>query len=119
MQYGIVNDDVEADIILNVLDDHGESIPIACIIDTRATGDMTLPQSVIHRLNLPLAEDPDNIGVTLADGSSSPGRPYIARVQWHGLIREVEVVNVGTDRSSEWGCYTGATSTLTRCPAAW
>ena len=116
MQYGIVNDDVEADIILNVLDDHGESIPIACIIDTGATGDMTLPQSVIHRLNLPLAEDPDNIGVTLADGSSSPGRPYIARVQWHGLIREVEVVNVGTEPLIGMGLLYGSNINIDAVP---
>ena len=119
MQYGIVNGDVEANIVLNVLDNNDESIPIACIIDTGATGEMTLPQWIIDRLNLPLAEDPDNIGVTLADGSSSPGRLYLARVLWHDRIREVEVVNVGTDPSSGWVCSTGATSTLTRCPAAW
>ena len=119
MQYGIVNDDVEADIILNVLDDHGESIPIACIIDTGATGDMTLPQSVIHRLNLPLAEDPDNIGVALADGSSSPGRLYIAVFSGMGSSERLRLSMWEPNRSSEWGCSTGATSTLTRCPAAW
>ena len=97
MQYGIVNSDVEAQMVLNVLDHNDEIIPIACVIDTGATGEMTLPQYIIDRLNLPLAEDPDNIGVILADGSSSSGTLYMARVQWHDRIREVEVVNVGTD----------------------
>jgi len=116
MQYGIVNDHVEANIVLNVLDDSGGSIPITCIIDTGATGEMTLPQSVIHRLNLPLAEDPDNIGVTLADGSSSPGRLYIARVLWHGSIREVEVVNVGTEPLVGMGLLYGSNVNIDAVP---
>lgn len=116
MQYGIVNDQVEANIVLNVLDDSGESIPITCIIDTGATGEMTLPQTVIHRLNLPLAEDPDNIGVTLADGSSSPGRLYIACVLWHGSIREVEVVNVGTEPLVGMGLLYGSNVNIDAVP---
>ena len=116
MQYGIVNDDVEANIVLNVLDDNGESIPIDCIIDTGATGEMTLPPSVIRELNLPLAEDPDNIGVTLADGSSSPGRLYLARVLWHGSIREVEVVNIGTEPLVGMGLLYGSNINIDAVP---
>ncbi len=116
MQYGIVNGDVEANIVLNVLDNNDESIPIACIVDTGATGEMTLPQWIIDRLNLPLAEDPDNIGVTLADGSSSPGRLYLARVLWHDRIREVEVVNVGTDPLIGMGLLCGSNINLDAVP---
>ena len=116
MQFGIVNDDVEANIVLNVLDDNGESIPIACIIDTGATGEMTLPQAVINRLNLPLAEDPDNIGVTLADGSSSPGTLYLAHVVWHGSVREVEVVNVGTEPLIGMGLLYGSNINIDAVP---
>ena len=116
MQYGIVNSNLEANIVLNVLDENGENIPIAYIIDTGATGDMTLPQWVIDRLNLPLAEDPDSIGVTLADGSSSPGRLYLARVLWHDRIREVEVVNVGTEPLIGMGLLYGSNLNVDTVP---
>ncbi len=116
MQYGIVNDDVEASMVLDVLDDRDETVRIDCIIDTGATGEMTLPRSIIHQLNLPLAEDPDNIGVTLADGSSSPGRLYLARVLWHGSIREVEVVDVGTEPLIGMGLLYGSNINIDAVP---
>ena len=97
MQYGLVNDDIEATIVLDVLDENDDIIPVTFLIDTGAIGEMILPQGMIDSLNLPLAEDADNIGVTLADGSSSPGRLYIARIFWHGNLKEVEVVNIGTE----------------------
>ena len=97
MQYGFVNDDIEATVVLNVLDEDDDIIPVTFLIDTGATGEMTLPQGMIDRLNLSLAEDADNIGVTLADGSSSAGRLYPACIFWHSILREVEVVNIGTE----------------------
>ncbi len=97
MQYGFVNDDIEATLVINVLDEDDDIIPVTFLIDTGATGEMTLPQGMIDRLNLSLAEDADNIGVTLADGSSSAGRLYLARIYWHSILREVEVVNIGTE----------------------
>ena len=94
MQYGIVNDAMEATVILNVMADNDENIPITFVIDTGATGDVSLPQSVIDFLDLPLAEDADNIVITLADGTTGPGRLYLARVLWHNRIRHIEVVNL-------------------------
>ena len=94
MQYGIVNDAIEATVTLNVMADNDEGIPITFIIDTGATGDASLPQSVIDSLNLSLAEDSDDIVITLADGTTGPGRLYPARVLWHDRIRHIEVVNL-------------------------
>lgn len=94
MQYGMVNDAMEATVTLNVTADNDESIPITFVIDTGATGDMSLPQSVIDSLDLPLAEDADNIVITLADGTTGPGRLYLAGIWWHDRIRNVEVVNL-------------------------
>ncbi len=93
MQYGIVNDAMEATVTLNVMADNYESIPITFVIDTGATGDMSLPRSVIDSLELPLAEDADNIVITLADGTTGPGRLYLASILWHDRIRNIEVVN--------------------------
>ena len=94
MQYGIVNDAMEATVALNVMADNDESISITFVIDTGATGDASLPQSVIDSLDLPSAEDSDNIVITLADGTTGPGRLYLARIIWHDRIRHIEVVNL-------------------------
>ena len=53
MQYGVVNDAIEATVRLNVMADKNESVLINFVIDTGATGDMTLPPAVIDALNLP------------------------------------------------------------------
>ena len=116
MQYRIVNDDIEASAILDVLDDNDEIVRVTFIIDTGATGEMTMPQSVIDRLNLPLAEDADSVGVTLADGSSSSGRMYIARIFWHGRLREVDVVNVGTEPLIGMGLLYGSNLNVDAVP---
>ena len=94
MQYGIVNDAMEATVTLNVMADNEESIPITFVIDTGATGDASLPQSIIDSLDFPLAEDADNIVITLADGMTGPSRLYLARILWHDRLREIEVVNL-------------------------
>ena len=94
MQYGIVNDAMEATVTLNVTAGNDESIPITFVIDTGATGDMSLPQSLIDSLDFPLVEDADNIVITLADGTTGPGRLYLARILWHDRIRHIEVVNL-------------------------
>ena len=94
MQYGIVNDAMEATVTLNVMADNDESIPIAFVVDTGATGDISLPQSIIDSLDLALAEDTDNVVITLADGTTGPGRLYLARILWHDRIRHIEVVNL-------------------------
>ena len=107
---------LKANIILDVLDDNDEIVHIMFIIDTGATGEMILPQPVIDRLNLPLADDYDNIGVTLADGSSSPGILYVARIFWHGRIREVDVVNVGIDPLIGMGLLYGSNLNVDTVP---
>ena len=94
MQYGIVNGAMEATVTLNVMADNDESLPITFVIDTGATGDASLPQSIIDSLDLPLVEDADDIVITLADGTTGPGRLYLARVLWHDRIRHIEVVNL-------------------------
>ena len=116
MQYGIVSDDIEARAILDVLDDNDEILRVTFIIDTGATGEITMPQSVIDRLYLPLAEDADSVDVTLADGSSSPGRLYIARIFWHGRLKEVDVVNVGTEPLIGMGLLYGSNLNVDTVP---
>ena len=55
--YGSVNGDGdEASVRLTVQNGNGGTERIAFVIDTGATGSMVLPQEIIDRLNLTLAE---------------------------------------------------------------
>ena len=71
---------------------------IEFIIDTGYTGELTLPQDIIDRLNLQAANyDEADIGptVVLADGTISAVTVYVAGILWHDQLRNVEVDSLG------------------------
>lgn len=101
--YGKVSafDDVlEAIVALSVQGDDGATENIDFIIDTGYTGEMTLPQEIIDRLNLRTAEyDGYETAPTvmLADGAILTVEVYVTGVWWHDRLRVVEVDSIGSN----------------------
>ena len=91
-----INGALEASITLTLRGDNGATELIPLIIDTGSTAEISLPNELIVRLNLPPADDAD-IAVTLADGVTNRFRLYVADILWHDRWREVEVVNLEND----------------------
>ena len=88
---------LEAEVSLTVLGYGGGSEQVTFLVDTGATGEMTLPQATVSRLNLPLvAYGSANASVVLADGTVSVAGVHNARVLWHDQVRTVEVVSLGS-----------------------
>ena len=88
---------LEAEVPLTVLGYGGGSEQVTFLVDTGATGEMTLPQATVSRLNLPLvAYGSANASVVLADGTVSVAGVHNARVLWHDQVRTVEVVSLGS-----------------------
>ena len=99
MHYGVVNQIgalLEAEITLTVLGNGVSNEDIPFVIDTGFTGALTLPIDIISRLNLPPADDVET-EVTLADGSAETAGVYVARLLWHNRLREVRVLDPGSE----------------------
>ena len=99
--YGRVNaiDDIlEAEITLVVRGGGYATESVDFIIDTGYTGEITLPQEIIDRLNLQAANyDESDIGptVVLADGTIRTVAVYVASISWNDRLRNVEVDSLG------------------------
>ena len=118
--YGAVSgigDNLEAAVALTVLGYGGVSELVTFLVDTGATGEITLPQATIAKLNLPLvAYGSANASVTLADGTVSLARVHTARVFWHDRLRDVEVVNLDTDPLIGMGLLRGSNLSVDAIP---
>ncbi len=95
-----VDDFLEAVVALSVQGDDGATEGVDFIIDTGYTGEMTLPQEIIDRLNLRTV-DYDGYETTptviLADGAILPVAVYVTGVWWHDRLRIVEVDSIGSN----------------------
>lgn len=95
MQHGTVNDYLEPIISLTV---HGNGAPSETIdfaVDTGFSGELTLPRADIDRLNL--LRDEDGVPYILADGTVRVLPRYIGQVEWHGQLRDVNVIDTGSE----------------------
>ena len=92
MQYGTVNDALEAIVSLSIVSDDGSHETHDFLIDTGLSEDMVLPQRVIDRLSLPLY---DRIVMGTGDGRVGLFGRYTARILWHGRRRNVRVASMG------------------------
>ena len=95
MHYGTVNRYLEPIVSLLLLGNTAPSEAIEFAIDTGFSGELTLPQDVIARLNL--LRDDDGVPYILADGTPRVMPRYIGQIQWHGQIREVNVIDAGSE----------------------
>ena len=96
MQYGVVTESLEANVMLTVSGRNGATEQIDFLIDTGFYGELALSQVTIDRLNLALS-DRSETTLTMADGTTSTANTYSAYVLWHGRRREVEVINLEAD----------------------
>ena len=88
MMTGIVNVDLEAVLRLSVGDGAGHSHDVEAVIDTGFNGFLTLPPALVAALALPwLCRQQGQ----LADGSFQAFDVYVAKVDWDGQPRNVEV----------------------------
>ena len=118
--YGVVGEVdgfLEANVTLTVHSDNGSTESISFVIDTGYTAEMMLPQNVIERLNLPLADYDDvDVEVTLADGSTAVSRLHIAHVAWHDRLLNVEVDNLSPDPLIGMGLLRGSNLSVDATP---
>ena len=118
--YGTVSDigDIlEAEVALTVMGYTGVSERVTFLIDTGATGEITLPQATIARLDLPLvAYGSADASVVLADGTVGVARVHTARVLWHDRLRDVEVINLGSDPLIGMGLLRGSNLSIDAAP---
>lgn len=94
MHYGIVNIYLEPSIPLTALYLNSEGESINFTIDTGFTEEIALPPDIIEQLDLP--QEKDDVVLTLADGTDRALTVHTGWVEWHGQIREVDVISADT-----------------------
>jgi clan AA aspartic protease len=88
MMTGTVNADLEALLPLTVRHADGRAHDVEVVIDTGFNGFLTLPPALVSVLGLQwLCRQQGQ----LADGSVQVFDVYVAKVDWHGQSRSVEV----------------------------
>ena len=86
---GKVTANREAIIELEVVGSNHRKEQVEAVIDTGFNGYLTLPSDLINRLEFHIA---GNRRVTLGDGNVVVLDVYLAKVLWHGLEREVLIL---------------------------
>jgi clan AA aspartic protease len=91
---GAVNGRLELIIPLTLFDSAGVNHHVDAIIDTGYTGFLTLPPAIIAKLGVPLS---GRTNVRLADGSVHRMLYYKVRLEWDGMHRTVDVLELDRD----------------------
>ena len=94
MHYGTVNRYLEPSVPLIALYVNSGGEIIDFTIDTGFTEEIALPPDIIEQLGLP--QEDDDVVLTLADGTERTLTVYTGGVEWHGQIREVDVISADT-----------------------
>ena len=89
MIIGKINHSLEAIITIDFVGSDGFLHSLEAVLDTGYNGDLTLPQDVIQQLGLVLL---GRRSVTLANGESVVLNAYLGTVAWHGLQRQVVIL---------------------------
>ena len=112
-----ISDVLEAEVALTLLGYDGVSEQVTFLVDTGATGEMTLPQDTVTRLNLPLVEyGSAHASVVLADDTVGVATVHTARVVWHDRLRDVEVVGLGSAPLIGMGLLRGSNLSIDAAP---
>ena len=91
MQYGVVNEDLEATISLSMLGGADADLNFDVVIDTGCSEELILPQDIIDQLQ----HTPSSAMVlTVADGTTDTYARYRISVEWHGQPKEVIAVSM-------------------------
>ena len=94
----VIDDILEAETTIVVQGGSDAIESIDFIIDTGYTGELTLPQEIIDRLDLQAANyEESDVGptVVLADGAIRTVTVYVASILWNDRLRNVEVDSLG------------------------
>ena len=91
---GKINHHLEAVIIVDFVGSDGLLHSLEVVLDTGYNGDLTLPQDVIQQLGLVLLGRRSAI---LANGESVVLNAYLGTVSWHGLPRQVIILQTDED----------------------
>ena len=90
---GRISEDGEAVIIpVAIMDGAGRLWPLETVLDTGFVGDLSLPSTVIRRLDLVRA---GSLNFILANGEPARLRTYHTRVYWHDRLLDIEVTETG------------------------
>ena len=94
MHHGTVNRYLEPSVPLTALYVNGRGEIIDFTIDTGFTEEIALPPDIIEQLGLP--QEQDDVVLTLADGTDRALTVHTGWMEWHGQIREVDVISADT-----------------------
>ena len=94
MHYGTVNRYLEPIVSLTALYVNSGEERIDFTIDTGFTEEIALPPDIIEQLSLP--QEQDDAVLTLADGTDRALTVHTGWIEWHGQIREVDVISADT-----------------------
>ena len=86
---GLVTDDLEATVLLNVLPARGDAQSVTAVIDTGFNGYLTLPAETIEALTLSFHSYAE---AELGDGHIIVLRKFEGEVLWNGLPRAVTIL---------------------------
>ena len=86
---GLVTDDLEATVLLNVLPARGDAKSVTAVIDTGFNGYLTLPAETIEALALSFHSYAE---AELADGHTIVLQKFEGEVLWNGLPRAVTIL---------------------------
>ena len=87
---GVLNENSDPLIDLDIVGGNGAVRPVTFLVDTGCDSQMVLPPHIVRELAL---EDTGNTSaVTVASGGTSEWAIYRAYVYWHGAFREVAVL---------------------------
>ena len=94
MLTGRVSRELQAWVSVEILARDGQGHPVEFVLDTGFEGHLTLPLSIIRRLELTSAGNQD---VLLANGQSDTLQLFAGVVLWHGRRRVVEIIESGSE----------------------
>ncbi len=94
MMSGYVNGNREAIIQIALVGDNNALKSVKAIIDTRFTGDLTLPRAIIDELDFPLRGFQE---VILGYSSIQYFKMCVGSIIWDGKMKRIEINSAETD----------------------
>ena len=109
---GIVTEDLDLLVTIEVFDGNGVLRSLEAVLDTGFNGDLALPRDVILELGLAYR---GKLSWILATGQEETMSNYDGAVSWHGQSRDVEVVETASESDPGDG-FGHRKQTNRRCP---
>ena len=94
MLTGTVSDDLQAWVVIEILDTNGQTRRIEAVLDTGFNGELALPDATIRQLGLP--KDIRRPAVT-ATGDRVSLMTYRGTVLWYGQLHPIQVVEADSE----------------------